>query len=137
MYPVGIPALYAYILWSHRSELNPVLSQSKLAEAKADEGGHESFDSGVKRTLDRAALWEEEEMLRQKVLARKQNPDLVPSMFLWKDFGEYRQARVQTLSSSIEPVRDCCYVPRSRTTALPIAVLTQAPAAFPLENIGI
>ena len=60
VYPVGIPVLYAYILWINRESLNPEIETGKVSPAQL------------------------EEILEK----RRENPELVPSMFLWKDFGE-------------------------------------------------
>lgn len=79
MYPVGIPLLYACILWRSRSALNPP------ARDNADDSTSSAFGLLAMGGYNAKESAEElEERLRQ----RKQNPDLAPSMFLWKDFGE-------------------------------------------------
>jgi len=65
VYPVGIPVLYGYILWINRESLNPKIETDEVAPAQL-------------------------EAILQK---RRENPDLVPSMFLWKDFGEIWRPR--------------------------------------------
>lgn len=78
MYPIGIPLLYASILWKNRAALNPP--------------GEDTADSSSSKfrllAMGGYSAKESVEELEQKLEKRKQNPDLVPSMFLWKDFGE-------------------------------------------------
>ncbi|CAM9217775.1 unnamed protein product, partial [Laminaria digitata] len=77
VYPVGIPALYATILWKNRDLLNPRIytdGNTPTGVARADSGSRD----------DKPATLQE---LEEKVQARRENPELVPSMFLWKDFG--------------------------------------------------
>ncbi|CAN0016842.1 unnamed protein product, partial [Sphacelaria rigidula] len=79
VYPIGIPLLYFFILWTNRESLNPTLEARKRAETEAAaelEAAAEAGDS-----------MEEAEKLEERIRQRRQNPDLVPSMFLWKDFG--------------------------------------------------
>ena len=96
MYPIGIPLLYAFILWKNRHLLNPRLAiaarteQERQAE-ESEEGDQETervdqsnTDGQKKKHL---SLLEEEE-LEKMVKLRRTNPELVPSMFLWKDFSE-------------------------------------------------
>lgn len=73
MYPIGIPVLYAFILWKNRALLNPSIDTQS-----GGEGGD------AKHKLSREELQE----LEEKVKARRNHPELVPSMFLWKDFGK-------------------------------------------------
>lgn len=101
MYPVGIPALYAAILWKNRELLNPRI----ITVVESEPGGIEEAapradptkGAGIrswvlcctpkgqtKETLSPQALQE----FKERVNARREHPDLVPSMFLWKDFGE-------------------------------------------------
>lgn len=78
MYPIGIPLLYAIVLWKNRHFLNPTV--------QADVGlGVE--DRGRTRTFSRRNITSDED-LKERLRKRRENPDLVPSMFLWKDFGE-------------------------------------------------
>ena len=78
MYPIGIPLLYAYILWRNRESLNPCAqtpdtsSRSRLSIS----------------TRSEYPVRESQAALEERIEKRRQNPDLVPSMFLWKDFGE-------------------------------------------------
>lgn len=89
MYPVGIPLLYAFILWKNRHSLNPRVR----ADANADEGispGPDLSSSWTKHYyFDKESATE----LHEKLEKRRENPELVPSMFLWKDFGESLQKR--------------------------------------------
>lgn len=83
MYPVGIPLLYGYILWRNRDSLNPRVQADTNADERAGTGSVFSFlskgDPLTKESM---------EELQERLAKRKQNPALVPSMFLWKDFGE-------------------------------------------------
>ncbi|CAM9909015.1 unnamed protein product [Ectocarpus sp. 4 AP-2014] len=72
VYPIGIPLLYAFILWRNRDSLNPRANYSTGLELDGD------MSEGPRET---------EEELQDRLEKRRQNPDLVPSMFLWKDFG--------------------------------------------------
>ncbi len=78
MYPIGIPLLYAFILWVNRESLNP---RVVAADPAPKEG--EDEEAAAKAPVELNDL-------EQKLEERKRNPDLVPSMFLWKDFGEAR-----------------------------------------------
>ena len=73
VYPIGIPVLYAFILWKNRALLNPSIDTQSVGD-----------DGDVKPKLSPKKLQEHEE----KIKARRDHPDLVPSMFLWKDFGK-------------------------------------------------
>ena len=96
MYPIGIPLLYAFILWKNRHLLNPTLAAAARAEQErqAEEGkennqeteGVDQSNTGGQRRKHLSPLQEEE--LEKMVKLRRTNPELVPSMFLWKDFGE-------------------------------------------------
>eukprot|EP00752_Nemacystus_decipiens_P006743 g6060.t1 len=80
VYPVGIPLLYAYILWTNRDSLNPRLQ----SDASAGELSGSLFSFVAKAgPLTKESM----EELNEKLEKRMQNPDLVPSLFLWKDFG--------------------------------------------------
>ena len=74
VYPIGIPLLYAYILWKNRDSLNPRPRASAGGESGSEDGSPAKTQETLEETLKR----------------RRENPDLVPSMFLWKDFGEKR-----------------------------------------------
>lgn len=81
VYPVGIPLLYAFILWRNRESLNPrAVTVAATTGSRPDEEAAKS-DS----TLEEQ---EQELGLEERLERRAQNPELVPSMFLWKDFGE-------------------------------------------------
>lgn len=104
MYPIGIPALYATILWKNRELLNPRIRHGAkfgsdgLGEAAtSSDGDADSSASAMalcvrskgsnvqtKNGYSRQELHELEELVE----ARRVHPELVPSMFLWKDFGE-------------------------------------------------
>lgn len=78
VYPIGIPLLYASILWKNRVALNPPV-----------QGNADSTSGGI-RLLELGGFFRKEsaEEVEKRLELRKQNPDLLPSMFLWKDFGE-------------------------------------------------
>ena len=97
VYPIGIPVLYATILWKNRELLNPCI------QPHADESGDttasgDSVNGDVdpspktctksKGQTKNVYSSEELQELEEKVQARRVHPELVPSMFLWKDFGE-------------------------------------------------
>jgi len=79
VYPIGIPLLYAYILWKSRDSLNPRRAQATL-----------QLESGGGSAMSGLSLSNESEDLKERIEKRADNPDLVPSMFLWKDYGEGR-----------------------------------------------
>ncbi|CAM9956616.1 unnamed protein product, partial [Laminaria digitata] len=90
VYPVGIPFLYAVILWKNRELLNPRIVRCKSDPDSADESTTDS--SAVLCTasnLKTKTEFSQQELqeLEERVQARKEHPELVPSMFLWKDFG--------------------------------------------------
>ena len=87
MYPIGIPLLYAFILWKNRHLLNPTLAAAARVEQEreAEEGKEGNQETGQRRK-NLSPLQEEE--LEKMVKLRRTNPELMPSMFLWKDFGE-------------------------------------------------
>ncbi|CAN0047697.1 unnamed protein product, partial [Ectocarpus fasciculatus] len=100
VYPIGIPLLYAFILWINRDALNPqprpeahdddneaaisaqVVDASGWSVASRKAGGGGGGDEHAS-----AVSKETPEELEERLEKRRQNPDLVPSMFLWKDFG--------------------------------------------------
>lgn len=118
MYPVGIPLLYSFILWTNRESLNPrVRADAELLERgeatarlassahsrggshatseskrcgdtddEAEGGGSDSRKEALSGTGERQ---ETQEVLNveERLRMRQSNPDLAPSMFLWKDFG--------------------------------------------------
>lgn len=98
MYPIGIPALYATILWKNRELLNPRISATIPHGADGEITGADpaSGDDIIPAALFPAALGKnnvcvsslELQELNERVRARRYHPELVPSMFLWKDFGE-------------------------------------------------
>lgn len=96
VYPIGIPLLYAAILWKHRELLNPRIytggNTAHCATGTDSRSGDESpaavFCTASKGLANNRLSLEELQELEEKVEARRENPELVPSMFLWKDFGE-------------------------------------------------
>lgn len=107
VYPFGIPALYAAILWRKRELLNPrlqaIVIEAPLSGGASDEAGRRA-DSAALRTGAQSSVirsgsryhntdddtpprtdWRE---FNDRVKARKEHPELAPSMFLWRDFGE-------------------------------------------------
>ncbi|CAN0492669.1 unnamed protein product, partial [Laminaria digitata] len=60
VYPIGIPALFLFVLWTKRELLNP----------RVYSGGKPEGDG-----------------VNNRVKARMEHPELVPFMFLWRDFG--------------------------------------------------
>lgn len=112
VYPIGIPALYAAILWKKRDLLNP-----RIHTDKPD--GVDGFDEAATRTdparedgipfammlcatpkvgqaRDSYSPRDIRE-LEERVKARRENPKLVPSMFLWKDFGESEYMHIRSM----------------------------------------
>ena len=112
VYPVGIPALYAYILWKNRHLLNPRIytdddtapGVTRADSASGDENPAAVLCVKAKGQAKKRLSLEEMEELEEKVQARRENPELVPSMFLWKDFGE-------TLQGYPVPPEDCWLIP--------------------------
>lgn len=101
VYPIGIPVLYAVILWNSRELLNPRIRSG--VKVDSDETGQatqrDGFPQGTgtlssffnfssngqpENDLSEQELQEFNETIR----ARRDHPELIPSMFLWKDFGE-------------------------------------------------
>ena len=92
VYPVGIPSLYLFILWANRHALNPSVKAHEKDTVGGLETGSSPASSGwmkiggggrVKIMTPR-----ESQELEKRISDRNTNPDLTPSMFLWKDFGE-------------------------------------------------
>ena len=101
VYPIGIPVLYSFVLWKYRELLNPRVhcaGTSESAGADADDTGAgfvgtADAPSAILLTASNGqtkAYWSPQELkeLDERVQARAEHPDLVPFMFLWKDFGE-------------------------------------------------
>ncbi|CAB1103690.1 unnamed protein product [Ectocarpus sp. CCAP 1310/34] len=76
VYPIGIPLLYAFILWINRESLNPRVRSEATPQPT---GGVEMDVALVPANYG--------DDLEERLEQRRNNPDLVPSMFLWKDFG--------------------------------------------------
>ena len=107
MYPIGIPALYASILWKNRELLNPCIPTStkpgpdapgevatRADSLRDDDNPRVTLSTVSKRQTRNGYSSQELRELEELVKARRENPQLVPSMFLWKDFGEgYRSIR--------------------------------------------
>lgn len=126
VYPVGIPTLYAAILWKNRELLNPRVNTVVASEpGEIDEAApREELTKGAgvrswalcstskgqtNDTLSPQALQE----FKERVNARREHPDLVPSMFLWKDFGE----GCKCIQSPVQYLI-CVWVPGTGTTYL-------------------
>ncbi|CAM9313997.1 unnamed protein product, partial [Laminaria digitata] len=77
VYPIGTPVLYAAILWKNRESLNPRILT-----------GPDGVDESATGAEKAKNYWSSQELqtLEEMVKARRENPELVPSMFLWKDF---------------------------------------------------
>ena len=93
VYPVGIPVLYATILWKNRKLLNPRLHTTPDEATRAEPDRRDDMPSTIlcitpKGQARSSYSYEELQELQAKVEARREHPKLVPSMFLWKDFGE-------------------------------------------------
>ena len=113
MYPVGIPVLYAAVLWNIRELLNPRIHIGVRVEA--GETGQDATTNGFLEGLGILRLFsnylpmdqsenelsqQELQQFNETVRARKDHPELIPSMFLWKDFGE-GSSRIQSPVSRI------------------------------------
>lgn len=102
VYPVGIPALYATILWKNRELLNPrvkavvEVSPGAGEETVAPRAGSAeeacvsspTFGSPSQDQTEDTPPLQEFQTYCERVRARKKHPQLAPSAFLWKDFGE-------------------------------------------------
>lgn len=106
MYPIGIPLLYAFILWRNRHLLNPLKPQPRGLVTPTSGGVEEATEEdeltngpparGLThlgtpfRNPENGHVNSADELLEreERVRMRMENPELVPSMFLWKDFGE-------------------------------------------------
>lgn len=102
VYPIGIPVLYFFALWRKRELLNPrIYSASNNEEREGT--GEDATEAGivegnntpsvVQLTASNGqtkAYWSPQELkeLDKRVKARTVHPELVPIMFLWRDFGE-------------------------------------------------
>lgn len=120
MYPIGIPVLYIAILWNNRELLNPRIATTSdeaneaTPEAKLGSGDDMPFEILRLTPTDRARYSyysEELQELQGKVKARRDHPKLIPSMFLWKDYG--KSARVFGTSDNVGAnlstlFLDCC-----------------------------
>lgn len=102
VYPIGIPAMYAVILWRKRELLNPRIHTAVMPEPEepsgtsivvANSAERAGIASSVRRVTSKAQTGtklspQELKELAERVTARRDNPELTPSMFLWKGFGE-------------------------------------------------
>lgn len=101
VYPFGIPALYAAILWRNRELLNPRLKVIVVEALPPHADGTEESSgaqfsafrpaSNYGQTGDDAPPAPPQidlQEFKERVKARKEHPELAPSMFLWRDFGE-------------------------------------------------
>ncbi|CAM9298394.1 unnamed protein product, partial [Laminaria digitata] len=89
VYPIGIPVLYAAILWKNRELLNPrIEAQPVVVGEVATRAEASIFHSRTSKGHTKNGYSSQElKELEEKVQARRVHPELVPSMFLWKDFG--------------------------------------------------
>lgn len=122
VYPIGIPVLYAAILWKNRELLNPRIHTEPdvVDEAAAGADSFVTLSTTSKGQTKKNYSFEELQMLEEKVKARRTHPELVPSMFLWKDFGEisigipYVKVRsfglVQKIFSKLADAFEGCFV---------------------------
>lgn len=109
VYPVGIPFLYSFVLWRKRDLLNPRISSRCKSESDgaSEEGAGGGF--GIGRDISSSILltasngqtkayWSPQELqeLDEKVKGRTEHPELVPLMFLWRDFGEHLKGSTAT-----------------------------------------
>lgn len=90
MYPIGIPVLYAAILWKNRELLNPRIGAQPVVVGEVATRAEASiFHSRTSKGHTKNGYSSQElKELEEKVQARRVHPELIPSMFLWKDFGE-------------------------------------------------
>lgn len=101
MYPVGIPALYAVILWRKRDFLNPRRNSTAMSEHEGTDEIFTGDDSArgagnplsLLQTASRGQSYmelspQELKEFNERVRARRDHPELIPTVFLWKTFGE-------------------------------------------------
>lgn len=101
VYPLGIPVMYAAILWRKRDLLNPRIhavamsepDQSEETAITAQSGGEagvfsREFGTASKGQAKTDLSPQELKELEERVNARMEHPELTPSLFLWRDFGE-------------------------------------------------
>ncbi|CAM9662612.1 unnamed protein product, partial [Choristocarpus tenellus] len=89
VYPIGIPLLYFVILWRHRTKLDPK-AESTILESAAPERRE-----ALGKNMNERELWQQRKQLEQmtewelkeRVRRRGYDPELTPTLFLWKDFG--------------------------------------------------
>lgn len=104
VYPLGIPVLYATILWDKRDLLNPRICSDTKPDCDGDDeadmreisareskGPTETRNTPSKCQTKNGLTPHILQELDEKVKARREHPELIPSMFLWKDFGEDRK----------------------------------------------
>ncbi|CAM9559605.1 unnamed protein product, partial [Choristocarpus tenellus] len=86
VYPIGIPLLYFAVLWKQREKLDPK-PDNTILEGAAPGGSAEDISQRAlwqrKKQKEQMTEWE----LKERVRMRGQDPDLTPTLFLWKDFG--------------------------------------------------
>lgn len=98
VYPIGIPLLYAFILWTNRHSLNPRTlpntgsrpggAKEEAVGARLPNKSGDYFANALERKRATNQSPNELQDLEERVRKRAENPDLAPSKFLWKDFGE-------------------------------------------------
>lgn len=116
MYPIGIPAVYATILWKNRELLNPRIHVTNTTRADRETTGTDPANgddvlSTVPPTKAQGTSADcfsslELQELSERVKARRVHPELVPSMFLWKDFGE--SCKSMRYLEALEAGISCC-----------------------------
>eukprot|EP00752_Nemacystus_decipiens_P008150 g7289.t1 len=84
VYPIGIPLMYAYILWTNRESLNP---KTQPDGGAVDPQASRRPRRALSRMDNTHTAKESPAELKERLRKRSLNPDLLPSMFLWKDFG--------------------------------------------------
>lgn len=110
VYPIGIPSLYFFILWTNRESLNPMIARRGAPEVEDGVCDEAEESSTVDTTRPRKLERRDSILLEEKLQERTTNPDLVPSMFLWKDFGKQRiliPNPLPVFSSSPNPSASC------------------------------
>ena len=103
VYPIGIPVLYFLILWTKRELLNPRIYSAGEKEGRSARARDDTTRTDIGEGNDIAsvivltasngqtkAYWSRQELqeLDEKMKARTKHPELVPLIFLWRDFGE-------------------------------------------------
>lgn len=88
VYPVGIPTVYAIILWKNREILNPQ-QQSSAPSQTARDGEQDVSIARRLRSWMKTKAPRSSEDATKKSDKRRLVPELAPSMLLWKDYCEF------------------------------------------------